>query len=245
MENPIYCAVDMQDLGRATQLAARIGEYVGGLKLGLEFFCAHGPRGIAHMAKASEKPIFLDLKLHDIPNTVAGAVRAVVPLKPRFLTLHALGGPDMLKAAKTAVEEEAEKLVVRPPALLAVTVLTSHDQAGLGVLGIASDVGDEVRRLALMSRECGLDGVVCSPLEVAALRADHGSVFTLMVPGVRPTWADVNDHERVMSPADAINAGADHLVIGRPITGHADPAGAARTIYEEIAMGAAPAAANH
>jgi orotidine-5'-phosphate decarboxylase len=220
--NPVFVALDTVDRGRARTLADAVRPHVGGLKLGLEFFCANGPDAVREVAGAT--PLFLDLKLHDIPNTVAGAVRAVMPLAPAFLTLHAGGGPAMLRAAVEAAAGAVK--------LLGVTVLTSLDGADLDRVGQRGPVLDQARRLAGLAREAGLAGIVCSPHEIAALRAELGSGFLLVVPGIRPAGAGAGDQKRVMTPREALAAGADHLVIGRPITAAADPAAAARRILE-------------
>ncbi|WP_029007910.1 orotidine-5'-phosphate decarboxylase [Azospirillum halopraeferens] len=227
----IFCAVDTTDLAAARGLAGRLAGLVGGLKLGLEFFVAHGPDGVRAVMGSDGPPLFLDLKLHDIPNTVAGAVRAVLPLAPAFLTIHASGGPAMMRAA---VEAAAAAGPGRPR-ILGVTVLTSLDDGDLEAVGQAAPAAAQVERLARLARECGLDGVICSPNEVAALRRACGPDFVLMVPGIRPAGAAAGDQKRVMTPAEALAAGADHLVIGRPITGDPDPAAAARRIAAEIA----------
>ena len=229
----IFCALDTTDAVAAADLAARLGDTVGGVKLGLEFFTAHGPAGYARVADAG-LPIFLDLKLHDIPNTVAGAVRAVVPLAPVLLTVHVQCGPAMLRAAVDAAGEAAEAHGVARPKVIGVTVLTSLDGADLAAIGVAGPVVDQVRRLADLAEAGGLDGVVCSPAEIAALRADRGDDFTLVVPGIRPAGTAAGDQKRVLTPAEAVAAGADVLVIGRPITRAADPAGAARDIAASL-----------
>ncbi len=228
--NPIFCALDTADIGKAENLARQLRGHVHGLKLGLEFFLAHGAEGYKKIA-ASGLPIFLDLKLHDIPNTVAGAVRAVLPLKPSFLTVHVAGGSAMMKAAV----EQAAKAGSSRPKLLGITVLTSLDAADLKSVGQESDAAQQVMRLAKLAKTCGLDGVVCSPEEVKALRAEVGPDFILMVPGVRPSWAETNDQKRVMTPKGARAMGATYLVIGRPITGSDDPAKAAARIMTELA----------
>jgi len=224
----VYVAIDRSDLDGAAGLARRIGAD-GAIKLGLEFFCAHGPAGVREAA--GDAPLFLDLKLHDIPNTVAGAVRAVLPIRPRFLTIHASGGPAMLRAAVAAAGAAGDGR----PLLLAVTVLTSLDDGDLAAVGQAGPTADQVVRLARLARDCGLDGAICSPLEIAPLRAALGRDFVLMVPGIRPAWAAADDQKRVMTPRDALQAGADHLVIGRPITRADDPAAALARVNAELA----------
>ncbi len=231
----IFCAVDTTDLGTARDLARRIGGAVGGIKLGLEFFVAHGPAGVRAVIGEDGPPLFLDLKLHDIPNTVAGGVRAALALKPAFLTIHASGGPAMMRAAAEAAAAGG----AGRPKILAVSVLTSLDDGDLEAVGQRTPVAAQVERLARLARLSGIDGAVCSPAEVTALRAACGPGFVLMVPGIRPAWAAANDQKRVMTPAEAVAAGADHLVVGRPITGAEDPAAAARRIAAEIAEGAA------
>lgn len=230
----VFVALDMPEIEGAKAMAAQVAGLVGGVKLGLEFFMAQGPAGIRDVIAAGDLPLFLDLKLHDIPNTVAGAVRSVAPLAPKFLTIHAGGGPAMIRAAADAAREEAERLGLPRMRILAVTVLTSLSDEDLAAVGQAVPAADQVRRLAQVAHANGADGIVCSPAEVALLRRDLPADFTLMVPGIRPTWAAANDQKRVMGPRDAVAAGADHLVIGRPITADADPAAAARRIAEEL-----------
>lgn len=229
----VFCAVDTADEPVAADLAGRLAEVVGGVKLGLEFFLANGPAAVARVAAG--RRLFLDLKLHDIPNTVAAGVRSVAPLQPFCLTLHASGGEAMLKAAAAAAKQAAADGGSPRMRLLGVTVLTSLGEPDLARLGQVGPIADQVRRLAELSRECGLDGVVCSPHEVADLRARCGPDFLLVTPGVRPTWAATDDQQRVMSPAEAVAAGADYLVIGRPITRNPDPAAAAARIVRELA----------
>ncbi|MEO3435066.1 orotidine-5'-phosphate decarboxylase [Inquilinus sp. CAU 1745] len=231
--SPIFCAVDTPTIDAARSLASRLTGLVGGLKLGLEFFLANGPDGYRALA-GQDLPIFLDLKLHDIPNTVAGAVRSVTALNPAFVTIHASGGPAMMKAAAEAARETADKLGAPRPRLLGVTVMTSLDSGDLGAVGQDPDMAAQVDRLAELSRESGLDGIVCSPHEIERLRRRIGEGFTLMVPGIRPRWAAANDQKRVLTPSEAMALGADHLVIGRPITAATDPAEAARRIADEL-----------
>jgi orotidine-5'-phosphate decarboxylase len=219
--NPVLAAIDTPDLARARALARDLAGVVGGVKLGLEFFAANGPAGV----KGFEN-VFLDLKLHDIPNTVAGAVRALAALAPRFLTVHASGGAAMMRAAADAKGQTK---------LLGVTVLTSLDDADLARVGQMGSAADQALRLAALAQEAGCDGVVCAPQEVAMLRRACGPAFLLVVPGIRPAGAAVGDQKRVMAPREALAAGADYLVIGRPITGAPDPAAAARAILAELA----------
>jgi len=226
----IFCAIDTPDLADALLLAELLAGEVGAIKLGKEFFTAHGPDGVRKVAACGHK-IFLDLKYHDIPNTVAGAIRAAAGLNCTVLTVHASGGPAMLEAAMAAAAEAGRKR----PKVVAVTVLTSLDDGDLAAVGQHGPAADQVLRLARLAEASGLDGVVCSPHEVGLLRREIGDAFALVVPGVRSDWAGADDQKRVMTPGEAIAAGADHLVIGRPITKSADPVGAARRIAVEIA----------
>ena len=228
--NPVFVALDMTDLDQARALAARLKPHVGGIKLGLEFFSAHGPKGVRAFGEL-DLPIFLDLKFHDIPNTVAGAVRAAASLGVNILNVHAAGGPAMLKAAG-----EAARTVNPRTRVIAVTVLTSLADADLDQVGQRGPVQDQVLRLASLTRECGLDGVVCSAHEVGTLRAQLGPDFLLVVPGIRPKGADLGDQQRVMSPGEAMAAGASLLVIGRPITAAPDPVLAARDIAASLGL---------
>jgi orotidine-5'-phosphate decarboxylase len=225
--NRLIAALDTVDPARARAWAEAVAPYVGLLKLGLEFFLANGPAGVRAMAGT---PIFLDLKLHDIPNTVAGAVRAILPLRPRMLTIHASGGPAMVQAACQA----AAAAGTNRPMILAVTVLTSLDQAALSATGVPATPADQVLRLGRLAVEAGADGLVCSPLEVALLRQALGASVRLVVPGIRPAGSAAGDQARTMTPAEAVAAGADWIVVGRPITGAPDPAAAAARIAVEI-----------
>ena len=226
---PVFCALDVADRQAALRLASAIRADIHGLKVGLEFFLAEGAEGTQALAEIG-LPIFLDLKLHDIPNTVAGAVRSVLRLKPTFLTLHTSGGEAMMRAA---VDAAAQGGASRPK-LLGVTVLTSLDVQDLEAVGQAADTKAQVLRLARLARKSGLDGVVCSPEEIASLRNELGPDFVLMVPGIRPAWAVTQDQKRVMTPQEAVKAGATYLVIGRPITAADNPANAARRIRDEM-----------
>ena len=228
----IYVGLDTPNLERAAGLSRALAGLVGGVKLGKEFFTAQGPDGVR--AVAGGEPLFLDLKFHDIPNTVAGAVRAAVRLRPAIVNVHAAGGAAMMLAAAEAAREAAEDIETARPLVLGVTVLTSLDDDDLAAVGQAGPVRDQVVRLARLAQASGLDGVVCSPLEIAALRQACGPDFVLLVPGIRPSWADKGDQKRVMTPGEALAAGADYLVIGRPITGAEDPAAAARRIVNEL-----------
>lgn len=232
--NPILVAIDTPETGRARQLAETLHGEVGGIKLGLEFFNAQGPAGVAEVA-GGRGELFLDLKYHDIPNTVAGAVRAAVRLRPMILNVHAGGGPAMMKAALQAAEEESQSLGFPRPQVIAVTVLTSMDDTDLAAVGQHGPAAEQVVRLAKLTQDCGLDGVVCSPREIVAIRDACGPDFTLVVPGIRPAGADAGDQKRTMTPREAVEAGADWLVIGRPITGAADPVAAARAIVRDLA----------
>ncbi|GHD40553.1 orotidine 5'-phosphate decarboxylase [Thalassobaculum fulvum] len=230
----ILVGIDTPDRGVAIGLAERLGDSVGGIKLGMEFFNAQGPDGIR--AVAGTTPLFLDLKYHDIPNTVAGAVRsAVAACRPLILNVHAAGGGAMMRAAVEANRETAESVGIARPKLIAVTVLTSLDDGDLEAVGQRGPAAEQVVRLARLAQDSGCDGVVCSPLEIAAIRAACGPDFLLVVPGIRPAGSGDDDQKRVMTPGRAVAAGADYLVIGRPITRADDPAGAARVIALDIA----------
>jgi orotidine-5'-phosphate decarboxylase len=229
ISNPVLCALDRPDLEGALSLGRSLTEAVGGLKVGLEFVTANGPDGVRQVV-ALGLPVFLDVKFHDIPKTVAGAVRAAGTLGVAMLTLHAAGGAAMLRAALAASEESEH-----PPLLLGVTVLTSLDEADLKATGVGGSALDQVLRLADLAVSCGMRGLVCAPHEIVPLRGRFGTDVRLGVPGIRPAGASVGDLKRTMSPGEAIAAGADLLVIGRPITGASDPGAAARAIAVEIA----------
>jgi orotidine-5'-phosphate decarboxylase len=220
MSSPIFVAIDTPDFERAKGIATRVRNHVGGIKLGLEFFCANGRHGVRRMAQLG-LPIFLDLKLHDIPNTVGKAIQALQPLEPAILTVHAAGGRAMMEDAKAAAPKGTK--------VVAVTVLTSLDDADLAATGLADGPHAQVERLTALAREAGLDGVVCSGNEVAAAKALWPDGF-FVVPGVRPADGPAGDQKRVMTPRKALDAGASILVVGRPITQAADPDVAARAI---------------
>lgn len=220
MGSRIFVAIDTPDLARAKALAQTLHTHVGGLKLGLEFFSAHGHQGVREIASVG-LPIFLDLKLHDIPNTVASAVQALSGLAPAILTVHAAGGRAMMEDAKAAAPAGTK--------VVAVTVLTSLDERDLASIGVPGSTHDQVERLAALAQEAGLDGIVCSGNEVAAAHRLWPRGF-FVVPGVRPEGGPVGDQKRVMTPRRAADAGASILVIGRPITQSPDPDATARAI---------------
>lgn len=228
MTIPVFVALDTPSLDRARALAQALKPYVGGLKLGLEFYGANGPDGVRAIV-SSGAPVFLDVKLHDIPNTVAGAMKALAPIGAAIINVHASGGVAMMRAAA-----EAARTVERPAKIIAVTVLTSLEDRDLAKLGVSDSALNQAVRLALLAKESGLDGVVCSPHEIAAIRAACGPKFLIVTPSVRPAGADLGDQKRVMTPRQAVEAGADILVIGRPITAAADPVHAAKQIAAEL-----------
>jgi orotidine-5'-phosphate decarboxylase len=220
MSSPIYVALDTPDLERAKAIATRVHHHVGGIKLGLEFFMANGRHGVREMAEIG-LPIFLDLKFHDIPNTVAKAIQALRPLEPAILTVHAAGGRAMLEDAKAAAPTGTK--------VVAVTMLTSLDSRDLVSIGVGEDSHEQVVRLTELARSAGVDGIVCSGEEVgAAKKAWHDGFF--VVPGVRPANGAAGDQKRVVTPRAALDAGASILVVGRPITQAEDPDRAARDI---------------
>ncbi len=227
--NPICVALDTPDPDRAAELATALKPHVGMLKIGMEFFYRQGLDGYRTVAETGV-PIFLDLKLHDIPNTVAQGLTSLLQLTPApaILNVHASGGPDMLRAAADAVAGRAR--------LIAVTILTSLSEADVQASGFDPErsTADLTRRLASLSMQCGLDGVVCSPHDLPGIREDCGDDFLTVVPGIRPTGSATGDQKRIATPASAMADGADILVIGRPITQSADPAAAAAAVLEDI-----------
>ncbi len=233
INNPIICAIDTSDLDAATRLVSKVKPYVGMVKLGLEFFCSYGPHGVKAINNL-RVPIFLDLKLHDISNTVAKALKNIVAMDIAVITIHSFGGKQMLTEAAKVVKEQSVQLNKKAPLLMGITVLTSLDKNDLNNLGIEQDVLSQVERLALLSAECGLDGVVCSSQEVAKVKQLCGKDFKTIVPGVRPEGSELGDQKRVMTPKQAINQGADYIVIGRPITQANDPSNACKKILESI-----------
>ena len=221
---PVAVALDAPDAATAAQWAGEVETHVSTVKLGLELYLSTGAPGVQQVrAAAPSCQLFLDLKLHDIPNTVAGACRAVADLAPDFLTVHALGGPGMVRAAADALPDTR---------VTAVTVLTSMSPADLAAVGLAGSPQDAVLRLAEMAVACGARALVCSPQEVAAVRALVGPDVVLITPGVRPAGSDVGDQQRVATPEEALAAGADLLVVGRPVTGATDRAAAAAALFD-------------
>ena len=230
--NPICVALDTPELERARTLAKVLASHAGYMKIGMEFFYAHGAKGYAAVA-AEGLPIFLDLKLHDIPNTVAMGMKSLMQLSPRpaIVNLHAAGGLDMMKAAAAAVDGRAK--------LLAVTILTSLSNEDIWAAGFNAeqDTGSHAASLAKLAKHAGLDGVVCSPHDLVGIRAATGPDFLTVVPGIRPADAASHDQKRIATPSAARAAGADILVIGRAITGASDPAAAAQKILGEFRHG--------
>ena len=230
--NPICVALDTPDLVKACELARQLAPHVGYMKIGMEFFYAHGAKGYEAVA-AEGLPIFLDLKLHDIPNTAASGITALMQLSPRpaIINLHAAGGLDMMKAASDAVGERAK--------LIAVTILTSLSNKDIWAVGFdsAQDTGEHATTLAKLAQSAGLSGVVCSPHDLVSIRTATGPEFLTVVPGIRPAETASHDQKRIATPSAALAAGADILVIGRAITNSPDPAAAAKKILSELRHG--------
>lgn len=220
MTSPIFVAIDTPDLERAMALCTKLKDHIGGIKLGLEFFCAHGHHGVHELAHL-KLPIFLDLKLHDIPNTVAAAMQAIHVLEPAIVTVHASGGRAMMEDAKAAAGSQTR--------VVGVTVLTSLDDDDLDQMGVSEGASTQALRLAGLAQEAGLDGVVCSGREVGPIRKGWKDGF-LVVPGVRPARGHDSDQKRIVTPRDAKDSGASILVIGRPITRAEDPLAAVKAI---------------
>ena len=226
--NPVYVALDTPDLEHALSLSRSVKDHVGGLKIGLEFYTACGPEGVRRIVDFG-LPVFADLKFHDIPNTVAAAARELARLGAKLFNVHASGGEVMMREAALAARAIDPNIKV-----LGVTVLTSIDDTVLQSVGQRGPAVDQVVRLAQLAKQSGLDGVVCSAHEIAPLKGACGQDFLLAVPGIRPTGGELADQRRVMTPHQAHAAGADILVIGRPITAAPDPAAAARAIAAEL-----------
>ncbi len=225
MKAPLAVALDTDDLELAAEWATAVQRHVQTLKVGLELFCAHGPQVADVVRGGTDVELFLDLKLHDIPATVAGAAKSVARMRPTYVTVHAAGGADMVRAAVDALPE------VR---IAGVTVLTSLSDEELAAVGLEGPAQDAVRRLAVLAVGAGARALVCSPREVAMVRAEVGPDITLITPGVRPAGADVNDQARVATPQLALRDGADLLVVGRPITAADDVGAAAAAIAADI-----------
>ncbi len=224
----IFCAIDTNNLDQACALSKQIAPITGGIKLGLEFFNNFGPQGIERVLKAApDAQLFIDLKFHDIPNTVAGAVRGICRnFAPAYLNVHASGGRAMMMAAKDACAAQTK--------LLAVTILTSLGDDAIKAAGYQAGISQRVEQMAALTKDAGLDGVVCSAHEIKRLRDLCGADFSLMVPGIRPKGSAQGDQKRIMTPKDALDAGATHLVIGRPITQADDPQKAAEDILKDL-----------
>lgn len=230
----IYVACDTDDLDDALKLAKILADEPVGIKLGMTFFAANGAAGVRAVHEVAHQPVFLDMKYHDIPNTVAGAVEACCRLPIAILNIHASGGTAMMEAAN-----EARKKTNPNVTLIAVTVLTSLDETDREALGWTGPrVEDQVVRWAKLTKDAGLDGVVCSPKEIMPLRLACGPDFQLITPGIRPGGSEANDQKRTLTPGEAMKAGSTHLVIGRPITGADDPKSATRAILAELAAAA-------
>jgi orotidine-5'-phosphate decarboxylase len=230
----IIIALDVKDKDEAAKVVSGLRD-ARTFKIGLELFTAHGP-ALFKKLKVLRKDIFLDLKLHDIPNTVAGAARSAVRHGVQIMTIHTSGGKEMMARAAAAARETAEAEKLPKPLLLGVTILTSLKAAELEEVGMNPDVAAQVLRLAGLAKAAGMDGVVCSPQEIEIVRKEFGRELLVVTPGIRPAWAAAQDQKRIMTPAEAVAKGADYLVIGRPITGAPSPADAFQRIVEELAQ---------
>lgn len=231
--NPIICALDTQDVTEASAIAHEVQPHVGAIKLGLEFFTANGAAGVQEITKLGV-PVFLDLKFHDIPNTVAKAIAATAGMNMFMMTVHTSGGRGMLQAAIDASDRVAQVTGKERPLVIGVTLLTSLDQDDISLIGFQDTVQDQVIRLADLAQSAGLDGVVCSPFEIAPIRKKLGDDLTLVVPGIRPEGSAQGDQKRILTPKEALKRGADYLVIGRPITEASDRAAAALKISQSL-----------
>lgn len=220
---PVFVALDVPTEKAALELSRKLQPHVGGFKIGLELFTACGPQMVENIGAAD---VFLDLKFHDIPNTVAGCSRVAAKMGVQIFNVHCLGGSDMMRAAADAAREENPEVKI-----IGVTILTSHDAASLSLIGLNEAPATGVLRLAELAQQSGLDGVVCSPLEIGKVREICGKEFLIITPGVRPPKAELGDQKRVLTPRAALDAGANWLVIGRPITGANDPVEAAKTLF--------------
>jgi len=226
--NPVYCALDVKTIEEACEIGTAIAPYVGGLKIGMEFFYSQGIKGYERIAEIG-LPIFLDLKLHDIANTVAEGLRALAPLQPSIINVHTHGGFKMMQAAASAYDALPHK-----PTIIGVTVLTSLDDEDLAQMGFTESASQQALAMAQLAHKAGLSGVVCSSHEIEIIRAACGPDFKLIVPGIRPATADHDEQKRIMTPRQAYHLGADILVIGRPITQSKDPRASARDIALDL-----------
>ena len=233
--NPVLVALDVDTPADAVALAETLLGTVGGYKIGLQLFTSGGPDIVRTFVDRGDR-VFLDLKFHDIPNTVAGAVSAATALGVWMVNVHASGGPAMLQAARRAADEGADRRGGPAPLVIAVTVLTSLDAAALAATGVTDDPITQVTRLARMTQDAGLDGVVASPREVAAIRQACGPEFVIVTPGIRggSATSGPDDQQRTATPTGAIEAGSSYLVIGRPITAAPDPRAAALAIGRDV-----------
>lgn len=236
MNKKIILALDVETKTEAVSWVKRLKESVGMFKVGKQLFTAEGPH-VVKMIRNERGKVFLDLKFHDIPNTVAAAGIEAVRLGVDMFNVHALGGYDMMARTAETVRNESERLGIKKPLLIAVTILTSMNEESVLEVGISPPLSDEVERLALLAKRAGLDGVVASPQEIGLIKKACGSDFVVVTPGVRPSFASKDDQKRVMTPGEAIKKGADYLVVGRPITKADDPAKAAKKIAEEMCQG--------
>lgn len=232
-DSRIIAALDVHTPEDMKHLVEKLGDSVSFYKVGMELFYSAGPDTVRYL-KAAGKRVFLDLKVHDIPHTAAQAMRALTRLGADLMTLHAGGGTAMMRAAAEAVREEAERLGIERPGLLAVTVLTSIDETAWRELGHTAGIGESVGHMARLAKAAGVDGIVSSPREAAEIRAVNGADFVIVTPGIRPAFAGTDDQRRIAAPAQALRNGASYLVIGRPITKADDPRAAALSIAAEI-----------
>ncbi len=234
-KNPLIIALDVNTMREAELLVDTLAPYAGGFKAGMQLYNSEGPEVLQRLRVKA--PVFVDLKFHDIPNTVAGATRVLTRLGAAILNVHAAGGGDMMRAARDAARDEAARAKIRPPLVVAVTVLTSISQEVFNnQIGLPGSIEERVVAWALLAKEAGLDGVVASPREIAAIRKYCGQDFIIITPGVRPAGAAADDQKRTMTPGEAIGLGATYLVVGRPVTAASDPVAAARGILEEIEL---------
>ena len=230
----ILVALDTPSITKACYILDIAGDYIGGIKLGLEFFNHNGVIGVNKVTGRMDTKLFLDLKFHDISNTVAGAVRGIISTQPHIINVHTAGGYDMMKKAKLQALESAEQFGMTSPLVIGVTVLTALDDADLKAVGYANNAKEQVVIMAKLAKDAGLDGVVCSAHEIKAIKETCGKAFITVVPGIRPDGANKGDQKRTMTSAQAIAEGADYIVIGRPITEAEDILAAAKEIAESV-----------